>query len=221
MSAQATAQRGARQHWATPGGSHDRLRALAQERAAGAGRRPRRLPADRAVHPRAAKSASCSTRRRSPCRGRAPEGDRGAVSRRGFARASPSRCAPARRVQQSSRDPVVQLNDLEARLQMPDGGPVVNARRGAYDMDKETVAMDGPIQVQSARRLSADDARRRYRPQPAPARAAAAPSMGACRSGTFRADSLSADLAEQHRDAGGQRPLAHRPELDAKGADGA
>jgi len=53
-------------------------------------------------------------------------------------------------VQRSSREPIVHLNDLSARILLPDGPAVLTAQRGRYAMDKEHVAVDGPVQFQAA-----------------------------------------------------------------------
>jgi lipopolysaccharide export system protein LptC len=48
-------------------------------------------------------------------------------------------------VQQSSKDPVVRLNDLAAEIQMKDGPAALSARKGRYDMSREVVLIDGPL----------------------------------------------------------------------------
>lgn len=48
-------------------------------------------------------------------------------------------------VQTSSRDPVVRLNDLSAEIRLAEGPAQIHAERGRYDMNRETVAVDGPI----------------------------------------------------------------------------
>jgi lipopolysaccharide export system protein LptC len=53
-------------------------------------------------------------------------------------------------VQLTSREPVVRLRDLSARLAMKDGPAVLQADAARYDMDKEQVAVDGPVTFQSA-----------------------------------------------------------------------
>lgn len=99
-------------------------------------------------------------------------------------------------LQKSSRDPIVQLNELEARLQMENGGAVVSARRGNYNMDKETVAIDGPIQFQNAGgyRLTTRDVDIQLEQRRLRSRGSVEGRMPA---GTFRADHLSADLEER------------------------
>ena len=96
-------------------------------------------------------------------------------------------------VQRSSRDPIVQLNELEARLQMDNGGAVVSARRGDYNLDRETVAIQGPIQFESANgyRLTTRDVDIALNSRSLRSRGSVEGRMPA---GTFRADHLSADL---------------------------
>jgi lipopolysaccharide export system protein LptC len=53
-------------------------------------------------------------------------------------------------VQKSSAEPVVQLNDLTAGIQLSDGPAQLKADKGRYDMEREQVAVDGPIQVRTA-----------------------------------------------------------------------
>jgi lipopolysaccharide export system protein LptC len=53
-------------------------------------------------------------------------------------------------VQLTSREPVVRLSDLSARLAMKEGPAVLEAGQARYDMDRESVAVDGPVTFQSA-----------------------------------------------------------------------
>lgn len=53
-------------------------------------------------------------------------------------------------VQKSSAEPVVQLRDLTAEIRLPEGPASVKANLGHYDMDKEQVAIDGPIRFQTS-----------------------------------------------------------------------
>jgi lipopolysaccharide export system protein LptC len=52
-------------------------------------------------------------------------------------------------VQKSSREAVVELNDLSARILLSDGPAQIRAGNGRYDMDKENVRVPGPVQVES------------------------------------------------------------------------
>jgi lipopolysaccharide export system protein LptC len=53
-------------------------------------------------------------------------------------------------VQKSSREPVVQLRDVEARMRIDGNASIVSAREGVYNMDREQMSVVGPIQFQSA-----------------------------------------------------------------------
>jgi len=53
-------------------------------------------------------------------------------------------------VQATSREPIVRLQDLSASLAMADGPAILRADRARYDMDREQVAVVGPVTFQSA-----------------------------------------------------------------------
>ena len=53
-------------------------------------------------------------------------------------------------VQATSREPIVRLQDLSASLSMQEGPALLRADRARYDMDKEEVAVVGPVTYQSA-----------------------------------------------------------------------
>jgi len=53
-------------------------------------------------------------------------------------------------VQVSSRDPVVRLQSLAARIQLQDGPARIDAGQGRYDMDSEKVAIDGKVLFRAA-----------------------------------------------------------------------
>lgn len=96
-------------------------------------------------------------------------------------------------VQQSSAEPVVQLNDLSAEIRLPEGPASLTAPQGRYDMEKEQVAAQGPIRFQTADgyTLSTQDATvdlksRRLRSTGAV--------QGRTPTGVFSADQLTADL---------------------------
>ena len=48
-------------------------------------------------------------------------------------------------VQQSSRDPIVRLQSLNAAIRVTDGPATLRAERGRYDMNSERMAIDGPV----------------------------------------------------------------------------
>lgn len=53
-------------------------------------------------------------------------------------------------VQKSSAEPVVQLNDLQANLRLPEGPATLRAISGRYNMETESVAVQGPIRFRAA-----------------------------------------------------------------------
>jgi lipopolysaccharide export system protein LptC len=53
-------------------------------------------------------------------------------------------------VQVSSKDPVVRLKNLRAEIRLADGPAMIAANAGRYDMDKEVVRVDGPVQFNAA-----------------------------------------------------------------------
>lgn len=62
----------------------------------------------------------------------------------------PFRLQAGSAVQKSSAEPIVQLNDLSAQIGLPEGPASLRADRGRYDMDKQQVAVDGPIRFETA-----------------------------------------------------------------------
>lgn len=53
-------------------------------------------------------------------------------------------------VQRSAADPVVRMNDLEARILLDQGPAVLSAQSGSYDIDQEMVAIDGLVRFTAA-----------------------------------------------------------------------
>lgn len=53
-------------------------------------------------------------------------------------------------VQQSSAEPVVELNDLQAEIQLPEGPASIVAPKGRYDLNTEQVAVDGAIRFKAS-----------------------------------------------------------------------
>lgn len=52
-------------------------------------------------------------------------------------------------IQQSSAKPVVELNALSAELKLPEGPASLRADKGQYDMETETVSVQGPLKFQT------------------------------------------------------------------------
>lgn len=191
LSAQGTAQRSALRHWATPGGAHDRLVKLLKIVLPSAGFLLGLFLLMAPFTHQGEVSFVLDKNRVDMASERLKVVEalyRGEDSR---GRAFSLRAGSA--VQRSSRDPIVQLNELEARLQMESGGAVVTARRGDYDLEKETVAVRGPIQFQNADgyRLTTRDVDIALQDRTLRSRGSV---EGRMPTGTFRADHLSADL---------------------------
>lgn len=66
------------------------------------------------------------------------------------AKGQPFELSAGSAVQVSSRDPVVRLQSLAAKIQLQDGPARIDARQGRYDMDSEKVAIDGKVLFRSA-----------------------------------------------------------------------
>lgn len=96
-------------------------------------------------------------------------------------------------IQQSSRERVVQLRDLEARMKLKDDSAVITAGRGHYDMTDETVGIDGPVvfQTSSGYRFTTRDVDIDLTKRQLESRTAV---DGRMPIGTFSADRLTADL---------------------------
>jgi lipopolysaccharide export system protein LptC len=53
-------------------------------------------------------------------------------------------------VQKSSKDPIVKITDLDGQITLADGPATIAAHQGRYDMDKESVSIDGPLSFKTA-----------------------------------------------------------------------
>ncbi|NJM50747.1 MAG: LPS export ABC transporter periplasmic protein LptC [Sphingomonadales bacterium] len=53
-------------------------------------------------------------------------------------------------VQKSSAEPVIRMSDLSARILLDDGPAALVAGQGAYDLDAETMRVNGPLSVKSS-----------------------------------------------------------------------
>lgn len=192
MSVQADQQRHARRHWARPGGSHDRLvTALKNWMPMAVGV----LAALLATAPFTSGDKVSFVLDKNKVevakeRMRVTE----ALYRGEDSKGQPFSLRAGSAVQKSSREPIVHLRDMSARILLSDGPAVLNAQRGRYDMDTERVAVDGPVQFQAAggyrlttRDVGIDLQSRRMR--------SAGRVDGRIPIGTFSGDHLEADMA--------------------------
>lgn len=148
MSIQAEQQRHARRHWAQPGGRHDRLVA----------RLKNWLPVSVGVLAALLVTAPFTGGDKvsfvldknkvevAKERMRVSE----ALYRGEDGKGQPFSLRAGSAVQKSSREPIVDLNDMSARILLREGPAVLTARQGRYDMDSERVAVDGPVQFEAA-----------------------------------------------------------------------
>ena len=99
-------------------------------------------------------------------------------------------------VQRTSKDPVVKLNDLAARIQLQDGPARILARTGSYDMESETVDVNGPVSVRGANGYVLDtrDVRIDLASRTARSNGAVTGSMPL---GSFSADHIYADISNR------------------------
>ncbi len=97
-------------------------------------------------------------------------------------------------VQASSRDPVVKLKDLAAEIALPEGPAMLTAANGRYNMDRDVVMVDGPLQFNTADgyRLTTSDVAVGLKTRRL---ASGGPIKGQMPLGNFSADRISADLA--------------------------
>jgi lipopolysaccharide export system protein LptC len=191
MSIQAEQQRHARRHWARPGGRHDRLVARLKNwlpMAVGV------LAALLVTAPFTGGDKVSFVLDKNKVevakeRMRVTE----ALYRGEDGRGQPFSLRAGSAVQKNSREPIVDLNDMSARILLSEGPAVLNARKGRYDMDSERVAVDGPVQFEAAggyrlttRDVGIDLKTRRMR--------SAGRVDGRIPIGTFSGDHLEADL---------------------------
>lgn len=99
-------------------------------------------------------------------------------------------------VQRSSVEGIVRMNDLVARIALPEGPARLGAQAGTYDLDEEVVSVFGPVRLTAAdgyrmvaRGVSVDLAAKRM--------VGRGGVEGEIPAGTFSADRLIADMAER------------------------
>ncbi len=181
-----------RRHWAEPGGSHDRLIGfLARALPMGVGVLAA-LMVVTPLSPRGEVSFLLDRNKVSVIDERLRVDN--ALYRGADTKGRPFSLTAREAVQKSSAEGVVRLDDLVARLLLAEGPARLIAPAGRYDIDKEVVAVIGPLRMQAAdgyrmmaRDVSVDLAAKTL--------VGAGGVEGAIPAGTFRADRLTADLS--------------------------
>jgi lipopolysaccharide export system protein LptC len=107
-----------------------------------------------------------------------------------------------RAIQQSSDQPIVDIEGMMARLGLAQGPVVIGANKGRYDLDTHLVDILGPVRVvgPDGYRLDTRDVSVDLRDRTMRSRG---PAAGAMRLGQFQAGNLSADLGERRIVLGG------------------
>ncbi|ODU69914.1 MAG: LPS export ABC transporter periplasmic protein LptC [Novosphingobium sp. SCN 66-18] len=97
-------------------------------------------------------------------------------------------------VQHSARVPVVVMNDLTARMLMDDGPAILSANSGNYDFSREQVDVAGPVNFQTSDgyRMTANNVVFDVRAKNLHSKG---PAEGRIPAGTFSADRIFADLS--------------------------
>ncbi|QPC98838.1 LPS export ABC transporter periplasmic protein LptC [Qipengyuania soli] len=200
--------RNERQHWAEPGGSHDRLVAfLARALPMGVGV----LAALMIISPLSPrgeisflldrnKVAVISERLRvdnALYRGEDKDG-------------RPFSLTAGEAVQRSSAEGIVRMNDLVARILLNDGPARLTAGAGQYDIDESVVSVIGPVQMQAADgyRMMARDVSLDLE---AKTLVGAGGVEGAIPAGTFSANRLTADMSARTITLSGNARLRMAP----------
>lgn len=113
-------------------------------------------------------------------------------------------------IQQSSREPVVRMRELEARMLLSDGPALLKANSGRYDYDAQKVAVDGVVEFSAADgyRMSARDVSIDLEKK---ALIGEGRVEGAIPAGTFSANRIEADLNERTIKLSGRARLRMAP----------
>jgi lipopolysaccharide export system protein LptC len=99
-------------------------------------------------------------------------------------------------IQKSSAEPVVRLNGLAAEMGLSDGPARIVANTGRYNMNSEQVALDGPITFRSAGGYALDTSNATVDLKTRTMHSQGAVN-GSAPQGTFSADRMSADLEDR------------------------
>lgn len=194
MSETARQARSARQIWATPGSSHDRLIGLSRVLlpvaigilAAFLVMAPLTMRGDVSFLLDKNKVEVAKERLRL----------QSALYRGEDGKQRPFQLTAGSAVQKSSAEPIVQIDKVAAQIQLADGPATLVAPRGAYDLDSERVKLDGRLQFRAANgyALDTDAATLDLKTS---RMASGAPVTGRVPQGTFSGNRMRADLENQ------------------------
>lgn len=194
MSEAAIRQRNRRQAWAAPGGRHDRIVKILQ------------IVLPSAVGVLAAFLAMAPLRQDNELNFLLAKdnvevaAERLRVERARYGGADsqgrPFLLTAAEAVQQSSEDPVVDMLDIAARMELEDGPAYFSAERGSYDMEDEQVTIDGPVALRASDGYELDTSDVRIDMPDRTMRSTGAVE-GRMPLGTFRADRMRVDLTDR------------------------
>jgi len=191
MSRLADSQRTSRQLWALPGGSHDRtVRVLKIALPAGVGVLAAFLVS--APYTMRGEVSFLLDKKDVDVAGERLK-VREALYRGQDGKGRPFSIRAGSAVQKSSREPVVEMKDLSARILMRDGPAVLTANTGRYFMETERVGVTGPVQFSGAGgyRLTTSDVDIDIRKR---TMGSQGPVFGRMPLGAFNADHFYADL---------------------------
>lgn len=206
--AEAEERRHVRQHWAEPGGSHDRLvgflaRALPMAVGVLAA-----LMVVTPLSPRGEVSFLLDRNKVAIIQDRLRVDN--ALYRGADDSGRPFSLTAGEAVQRSSAEGIVRMENLVARLLLEDGPARVSAEAGQYDIDEEVVSVLGPMRMVAAdgyrmlaRDVSLDLTTKQL--------VGAGGVDGAIPAGTFRADRLTADLSARTITLSGNARLRMEP----------
>lgn len=191
MSVEAVQIRNRRRHFAAPGGSHDRLIAfLAKALPAGIG-----LVAAVMIliplSPRGEISFLLDRNKVAVTNDRLKAQDAAYRGKDNRGRAFVVTAGTA--VQKSADIPIVEMLTLSAKMSLNDGPAQVDAPRGAYDYNTEKIAISGPVQFSApdGYRMTTSNVAIDVKQQVAVGSGGV---QGAVPTGTFKADTMKADL---------------------------
>lgn len=191
MSEQARRNRSARQEWAAPGSSHDRVVAILRTAlpvgigvlAAFLVMAPLTMRGDVSFLLDKNKVDVAKERLRL----------QSALYRGQDGNGRPFALTAGSAVQKSSAQPIVQINTLAAKIQLQDGAATLTAPRGAYDLNTEKVKLQGSPRFRAANgyQLDTDSATLDLKNSQM---ASDSPVSGRVPQGTFSANRMRADL---------------------------